>query len=777
MGLFSEETQEEKDYKKLIRVINSSRLPYDGQRQLVAYVSAVHNKERNNDFFEYEFLERVILNLIQENYTDGIEVSNTFDKVIDLVKFLLPQGLETPDYGPIKEMIINNFVNASNDIKEDVLDKKLYALFNDRIDYLQLVRMIFEDPVLLENYALIIDYACNISPYCVNSRVLKSEIVSFMHGMNNEMGDLEEFEQKRITEVKKRVGIYPIGEQTLSLISSEAEKAQALVEKLDAMHDHIDTYQSKLTTMTEEGTKVVKQSIKEGKKEISDYAKGAVSTLKQEVKKAQEDITQKLDAYLIELQQNLKVSSDQVFNQLLEDAQAKIRDIRLATRTMQTTTTSELLRVQEAANSSMDKIKDYLSSDENLKKLLKSVDQEEQIKDILSRLNDLQKQTVTITPTSEETVEASAAYQQKIKEENQNTVYLPGSSRLIVPMGPNVIVPKSGVVKGFLPAFDPSIPFHQRYEKIMEEKKQRMEKGELFHELTDEVLRCVMEGDWVYLWGPSGCGKSYLMEQTAELLGIDYVDNGKITNTYSVMGYNDPHGRYRATPAFVSVAYGKMLGLDEFDNGNSDTQVVLNGLYSGLLKTLNDPNKPHYTTFGEDMTVTMNPNFRMISAGNTNGEGENEEFSARAKLDEAVLERMTPIRFTYDNQVEKRIFREYDSWYQLFINFRKACDSWAKVQGKDSAAGIGTTRDAEAIAKYISNNSKSVDEIMRQKFIQTKDVDYLSHLEREFRKFYDITGSIGELKEPSNLAGASEKYLAKKFILNCQKGRKQEQSR
>ena len=138
--------------------------------------------------------------------------------------------------------------------------------------------------------------------------------------------------------------------------------------------------------------------------------------------------------------------------------------------------------------------------------------------------------------------------------------------------------------------------------------------------MVEEVINCVMEGDWVYLWGPSGCGKSYIIKQVASLVGIDYVENGKITDKYSIMAYNDPHGRFRATQAFIAILYGKLLSLDEFDNGNTDTQVVLNELYSGLLDTMEHPKKKRYITFAEDMTVAINPNFRMISAGNTSGE-------------------------------------------------------------------------------------------------------------------------------------------------------------
>ena len=111
----------------------------------------------------------------------------------------------------------------------------------------------------------------------------------------------------------------------------------------------------------------------------------------------------------------------------------------------------------------------------------------------------------------------------------------------------------------------------------------------------------------------------------------------------------------------------------------------------------------------------------MLAAGNTSGEGENEAFSSRGKMDESIQERMTPIYVDYDNRVEERILRDYPVWYKFFIDFRDACMDYSRRVGNDSPQGITTTRDAAAIKKYIDHNSKSVDQVLAEKFIQIKD--------------------------------------------------------
>ena len=246
---------------------------------------------------------------------------------------------------------------------------------------------------------------------------------------------------------------------------------------------------------------------------------------------------------------------------------------------------------------------------------------------------------------------------------------------------------------------------------------------------------------------------------------------GKITEPHSILGYNDPQGRYQITPTFMSVLYGYLLSLDEMDNGNPDTQVVLNDIYSELLNKMEDPSEICEVMFGTDVPVDVNPNFRMISAGNTSGEGENSVFSSRGKMDESIQERMTPIYIDYDDRVEEKILSAYPAWYKFFIDFRHACMDFAENNGLESAQGITTTRDAAAIKKYIEHNSKSIDQIIAEKFVQIKDSEYRKALGKAIASMYGIDYS--DCKNPNfkgQLRKADEKVLAKKFIYYCKNG-------
>ena len=724
MGLFGEDNVEERKYKNLLSAIKAKSRYERGNVlsvYITNYVTDIRDGKRNNDFFEFDFLNSVILNILE----DG---TKSLDDYIKMVKFLLPMGMETPEYEVIKNLIISGNTK---------IDKRLYGLFNNRLDYIQ-VSNIIEDAGI-ENYETIINYALEVSRFCANHFLLKSEIISFASGLKDTVDDVETYFNERLTDAKKRGGVYPIDEKTLALISSEAKKAQALIRKLDNLSERVNTYQESVKALTTQG-----------KKELDDHATLKVEEMRENIEHARTEIIERLDAYILTLESGLKKSSDQIFNQILRDTQDKLRDIRLAATTLSTTTTQELLRIQKASEDSVEALRKYVETEPQLQEYLSQAANSEAVKEALVRMNETkQEQARRIALTSP-------------------GIIIPGHDRIVVPANPNVVLPSEQAGRIILPAFDESIPFDVRYQKILDEKKKREENGEIFHHMVDEVINCVMEGDWVYLWGPSGCGKSHIIKQVASLIGIDLVENGKITDKYSIMAYNDPHGRFRATQAFVALVYGKLLSLDEFDNGNTDTQVVLNELYSGLLDTLEHPERERYVTFAEDMTVPIHPNFRMISAGNTAGEGENQIFSSRGKIDESVQERMTPKRFDYDNRVEQRIFGTYENWYGLFCKFRQCCDEYAKKNGLSVAPGMITTRDAADIKKYISHNSKSVEQVLREKFIQTKDENYLKVIAGTMSKMYGIEDSEDVvISNGTALGDVEEVVLARKLVYGC----------
>lgn len=722
MGLFYDETEEEKKYRLLIRAIrtNSSNITEEDRNYLINYVTKIKDGRIVNDFFDFDFLNEVILNYINNEYGEYVNAEEFIKKIVSTLNLYLPEGKDTDNYKAIRTYLSKNKF-AFN------IDVKVRSLFNDLYTYLMIDGIISSDELYLKNKKDIYDYALKVSPYCINEVVLKNEILSFINDLNDELGDIEEYKSARLIEAKKRCGVYPVDEKTLAMISKQAEKAENLIDELNNMQWRLDEYKSAIRHETELG-----------KKSIDEKVELKINSISMDIERAKKEVLDELDSFLESSEISLKRSTDEIFNSILAEAQNKIRSLKITIQSLSSTTTGELLRIKESANETFDKLQEYISSEPLLRELVKSSVEDEKIRQVILSI---QQSASSETPVM--------------------------NDRIIVPANNSIVIPSQEKISyKVIDAFDENIPFDERFAKIMELKEKKKQAGTIYHSMIDEIIKCIMEGDWVYIYWPTGCGKSHIIKQASELLLMDFVENGKITDKYSIMAYNDPHGRFRATPAFISLVYGKLLILDEFDNGNTDTQVVLNELYSGLLDTLERPDRDRFVTFAEDMKVKVNPNFRMVSAGNTNGEGENELFCARGRIDESVLERMTPKLFVYDSEVEKKIFGRYSAWYNLFIKFRSICDSYAKREGLCYAPGMITTRDASAIVKYINHNSKSVDQIMREKFTQTKNDDYLGFIANELNNIYSF-GKESVNTDNVKLSDVEEKVLARKLYNSC----------
>ena len=127
-----------------------------------------------------------------------------------------------------------------------------------------------------------------------------------------------------------------------------------------------------------------------------------------------------------------------------------------------------------------------------------------------------------------------------------------------------------------------------------------------------------------------------------------------------------------------------------------------------------------------------NPNFRILSAGNTKGTGKTLAHNTRQKMDESVMQRLTPIEISYDNRIEKQILIDYPGWYDFAINFRHAIESIPSEHGGDvNSIGTFTTRDAQSVKKYKDDDAMTDEQLIDYEIIENKDIDYLNQIKKK----------------------------------------------
>ncbi len=753
MGFFNRKDNKEREeslkIKQLLDYIEKENKNANIDDSVEPYVKRYIEQVRKtgeNDFEDIETLAKVIASLIENGACTNTRIASYLNKMKLIYARIVPKNGDEQVHDYMKEKFLHYFLGKDGIINQNIFDEGMFASFDNKTDYFDVVDCIIElrdkiNPKIVLDY--IKEYANKVSKYCLTEDVYKRDVVSYICGLDSVVnGDFESYTEEQLEDAKKRIGVYSLSPKDLAECDS----------KLSKMGDYLEQFGIYRTNLEEE-KKAVSHLISLGKKEIKTESDKSVQRLRELIEENKNAIIEQLNNYIVDLEKTLKDKSDVTFREIVETYKEQVEEFRGLFLSYSKAAAEDFIAVQKASEESVRKLEDYVMNEPQLQELLNKAQEQ----------NEVRSKIVELVTKEKEALKGTRI------EPKKEEIILPGYERVMVPYRRIILPPE--VNRSILPSLDNSIPFSERKEKIEEEIEKREKNGEIFHKKVKEIAVDIMEGDWPYLWGPSGTGKSFMLKQVADILGMELIKAGKITEPYSVLGYNDPQGRYRITPTFIAALYGKLLLQDEFDNGNTDTHVVLNDIYSESLNKQNNPNEVCEVMFGEDIPVDLNPNFRMVAAGNTSGNGENSAFSSRGKMDESILERLTPVYIGYDNRVEERILKDYPEWYRFTVAFRDACIEFANNNGLDSPQGITTTRDADAIKKYIDHNSKSIDQIIQEKFVQIKDSEYLTTLAKIIARQYNVDyNNCEEFDYSKPLKKADGKVLAKKFICACKRG-------
>lgn len=168
---------------------------------------------------------------------------------------------------------------------------------------------------------------------------------------------------------------------------------------------------------------------------------------------------------------------------------------------------------------------------------------------------------------------------------------------------------------------------------------------EVLHEKFEEVLKFVSQNEPVFLTGEAGTGKNVICKQVAKALGLQFYFSNAVTQEYKLTGFTDAMGNYQETQFYKAFKNGGLFMLDEIDASIPEVLVILNSAIAN--KYFDFPAPIGYTE--------AHPDFRVVSAGNTFGEGASYQYVGRNQLDGASLDRFACVNVGYDRNIEMRV--------------------------------------------------------------------------------------------------------------------------
>lgn len=160
------------------------------------------------------------------------------------------------------------------------------------------------------------------------------------------------------------------------------------------------------------------------------------------------------------------------------------------------------------------------------------------------------------------------------------------------------------------------------------------------HKEHETIKLCIENDIPVYLVGPAGSGKNFTLQEIAEELEMDFYFTNSVQQEYKITGFIDAGGKYHSTEFRKAFENGGLFFLDELDASIPEILVLLNAAIAN-----------RYFEF-PDGKINAHPQFRVVAAGNTVGDGADEQYTGRLILDQATLDRFVIIHFDYDRKVE-----------------------------------------------------------------------------------------------------------------------------
>lgn len=738
-------------YQKLNKLINDLEYLYykaQGNAKDKRFIIYLENARKNPDstiIRPFPLLVETAITIVNNRADYNLNTYiDAMRKAEDLYPTVFPFGENTLDF-EVLSFVFLSFFHSDGLGTKGLYDYILMSTFKNKENYVEFMTILSKEKNAVSCLPDIRQYGLSVRAFFIDDETYTANMKQVGLRLVN-AGNRAEILKEELKRVEHMAGIYTIDEADVAKTEQQLVRATALLNNTVGILEEADRK-----------TKQLQRIMKDTTENIQEISKRETSLLSSKATSAREDIEAAYNSFLEEQKQEINIQKDVLISQIYQEAESKLNELKNMAKTITISTNTELQRINKETANAMEKIQEMATNDKEIQKILERAEENRDLYNKISKLEILNNQNIeAITRGIEAQLASQSSTQQLVVQQAPapvtittripaatNTTEVPVPTEQAAPTANVVIATEDSIntepLSSNVPVnkyLDTRIPFAERYGMIMAEKQKRIDQGEHFHKMFDDVLTILLEDANPYMIGPSGCGKTYMVKQIATLLNLDFTDIGYINEEYDILGFQTATGDYSPTNFYRCYKFGKIAFCDELDNGNSRATVKLNSFLSN--------SKDAQYNFPNGESVKRHPNFRIIAAGNTAGNGADANYNTREKIEESVQQRFTPIYVGYDNAVEEKILGKYTDWYKFTILFRKATDAWSN-KNDCAAPGILTTRDAARIRRYLDNGSLDMERILDYEFIQTKDMEYLAFLSNfmeERLKFHPETKEI-----------------------------------
>lgn len=243
-------------------------------------------------------------------------------------------------------------------------------------------------------------------------------------------------------------------------------------------------------------------------------------------------------------------------------------------------------------------------------------------------------------------------------------------------------------------------------DKPVKKVKQWRKKKNIKHEKYEDIKTCIECNIPVYLVGPAGSGKNFTLEQIAKEMDMDFYFSNSVQQEFKLTGFIDAGGKYHETEFYKACTNEKecIFFLDEMDASIPEVLVLLNAAIAN-----------GYFEFPNGKVNIENVHF--VAAGNTFGNGADEQYTGRLVLDQATLDRFAVIEFDYDKEIEMNLTNGNEE----LVDFVR------ELRNKSQAMGIRTTFSYRCLMMVTKLEGKmDIEKVLKMSVFKGMDKDTLN---------------------------------------------------
>lgn len=208
--------------------------------------------------------------------------------------------------------------------------------------------------------------------------------------------------------------------------------------------------------------------------------------------------------------------------------------------------------------------------------------------------------------------------------------------------------------------------------QVLEIKKQDSEPVKIEGYLPNwfnDALKALSAGLNVLVSGPAGCGKTHTAALLAEALNLRFAHlslSAGASESWLLGRYlPNTHGgfEYQLSQFVDYYENGGLFLLDEIDAADANMLIIINAaIANGKMSVPNRVDNP---------IAKRHPDFKLIAAANTFGQGMDRMYAGRVQLDAAFLDRWVMFEAEYNTQLETALAGDCDDVLTLINEMRE----------------------------------------------------------------------------------------------------------